>query len=85
MSGNVQKSFVANTNWITEVEYEFLAELVESPEVYVMEYYPQNSSYLPVPIIITDTSYEIKTSVRDSIFNLTINYKMAVDTPMQRQ
>lgn len=85
MSGNVQKSYVANTNWISEVEYEFLAELVESPEVYVMEYYPQNSSYLPVPIIITDTSYEIKTAVRDSIFNLTINYKMAVDTPMQRQ
>ena len=85
MSGNVQKTYIANTNWISEVEYTFLAELVESPEVYVMEYYAQNSSYLPVPIIITDTSYEIKTSVRDSIFNLTINYKMAIDTSIQRQ
>jgi len=85
MSGNIEKTYTANTNWITETEYTFLSELVESPEVYIMEYYPQNSSYLPVPIVITDTSYEIKTSVRDSIFNLTINYKMAINTPMQRQ
>ena len=86
MSGNVEKTFSANTNWITETEYGFLSELVESPEVYIMKNFPPNGySYTPVAILITDTSYEIKTSVRDSIFNLTINYKMAVDTPMQRQ
>jgi hypothetical protein len=86
MSGNIQKTFTANTNWISETEYEFLSELVESPEVYIMKYYATSgSAFDPVAVVITDTSYEIKTAVRDSIFNLTINYKMAVDTPMQRQ
>lgn len=86
MSGNVEKTFTANTNWISETEYDFLSELVESPEVYIMKNYaPSGSSFDPVAVVITDTSYEIKTAVRDTIFNLTINYKMAVDTPMQRQ
>ena len=86
MSGNVEKTLTANTNWISETEYEFLSELIESPEVYIMKSYaPLGASYSPVAVVITDTSYEIKTAVRDSIFNLTINYKMAVDTPMQRQ
>lgn len=86
MSGNVQSTFVANTNWITETEYQVLSELVESPEVYIMKNFPPTGyDYSPVAVIITDTSYEIKTAIRDSIFNLTINYRMAVDTPMQRQ
>jgi hypothetical protein len=85
MSGQVNKTFTANTNWITETEYEYLAELIESPEVYVMEYYAQYNDYKPVPIIVTDTSYEIKSSKREQIFNLTMNYKYSINTPLQRQ
>jgi hypothetical protein len=85
LSGKVQQDFRANTNWISESEYNVLSELVRSPEVYVMVYRPSDDFYYPTPIIITDTSYEIKTAIRDQIFNLTINYKMAVDTPIQRK
>lgn len=85
MSGKTQENYTANTNWLTESEYRVLSELVRSPEVYVMVYRPSDSTYYPTPVIITDTSYEVKTSNRDQIFNLTINYKMAIDTPIQRR
>lgn len=85
LSGKTQQNYTANTNWITESEYGVLSELVRSPEVYVMVYRPSDDTYYPTPVIITDTSYEIKTAIRDQIFNLTINYKMAVDTPIQRK
>lgn len=85
LSGKVQQDFRANTNWISESEYSVLSELVRSPEVYVMVYRQSDNTYYPTPVIITDTSYEIKTAIRDQLFNLSINYKMAVDTPIQRK
>jgi len=83
-SGKVDANYTLNTNWISEIEYEYLSELIESSDVYILKYYPQKTiQYLPVPIIITDTNYEIKTAIRDQLFNVTMNYKMSVDTPMQ--
>jgi hypothetical protein len=82
-SGKIQENYIVNTNWVSEVEYEYLSELVESSDAYIMV--KRNDQYLPypVPIIITDTNYEIKTALRDQLFNMTMNYKMSVDTPMQ--
>ena len=40
---------------------------------------------LKYPIIITDTSYEVKTAYRDKIFNLTLNYRMAYNITTQNK
>lgn len=85
MSGKTQEVYTANSNWLNDSEYSVLSELVRSPEVYLMVYKPADNTYYPTPIIITDTTYEVKRAIRDQIFNLTINYKMAVDTPIQRR
>lgn len=82
-SGKVSENYTVNTNWISEIEYSYLSEMFQSSDVYVLEKYDGQYLPYPIPIIITDTNYEIKTSVRDQIFNLTINYKMSFDTPMQ--
>jgi hypothetical protein len=82
-SGKVNENYTANTNWISETEYSYLSEMFESSDVYILEKYDGQYLPYPIPIIITDTNYEIKTSIRDQIFNLTINYKMSFDTPMQ--
>ena len=82
-SGKINENYTANTNWISEIEYKYLSELMESSDVYLIDKYDGQYNPYPIPIIITDTNYEIKTSIRDQIFNLTMNYKMSFDTPMQ--
>lgn len=85
-SGDVK--YTANSNWITEAESSWLEELLTSPEVYILG----NTSTLntastgyKLPIIITDTSYEVKTYLRNQIFNLVLNYTMANDLNLQNE
>jgi hypothetical protein len=85
ISSSVDEEFVLNSNWISEIEYEWLSQLIESNDVYVLENYVGQSLPYPVPIMITDTSYEFKTSNRDQLFNLTINYRYAVQKGTQTQ
>lgn len=84
ISTKIEEEFTINSNWISEAEYSWLSELVSSQDVYVMEPVSTYSNDLyPIPIIITDTSFEFKTFNRDQIFNLTLNYKLANDKPSQ--
>ncbi len=84
ISSKIEEQYTLNSNWLSETEYEWLSELIESTDVYIMKSISTLSDNLyPVPIIITDTSYEFKTFNRDQIFNLTINYKLANEKPSQ--
>ncbi len=87
ISSMVEEEFVLNSNWITETENDWLSELIESNDVYILEKWipPAEQEYYPVPIVITDASYEYKTAYRDQLFNLTINYKYAVEKGTQTQ
>lgn len=71
LAQDVQYTFQLNSNWISEAEYNWLEELITSPEVFYIE------GGRLAPIVITDTSYVVKTALRDRIFNLTINYKLS--------
>lgn len=101
LSSNVVETFTMNTDWISEDDYKFLGQLVSSPEVFVyydrntlkvrssqlgLEGYdvPGDNGH-NIPIIITDNSYEYKTTNRDKLFNLTIAFKYAFDTNLQNQ
>jgi len=80
--------FLLNSDWITEDEYGFLEQLVTSPQVYIFhETYTLSDNTIlrgvNIPIIITDTSYEHKTTLRDRLFNLQLNYKLAYDGNLQ--
>jgi hypothetical protein len=85
ISERIEEEYTLNSNWITEIEFEWLSELIESTDVYILEKWIPDAeqTYYPVPIMITDTSYEYKTAIRDKIFNLTINYKLANLKPSQ--
>jgi hypothetical protein len=85
ISSEVDVEFTLNSNWISEVEFEWLSELIESNDVYILESYIGESKPYPVPIIITDTNYEYKTAYRDQIFNLTLNYRYAAQKGIQTQ
>lgn len=77
LSQDITESFTLNSNWITENESIFLQELITSPEVYIEE---GNDLY---PITIIDQNYEVKTVLRNRLFNLTINYKNSYDINIQ--
>jgi len=81
-SVEADESFTLQSNWITEKDAIWLEELMTSPEVYILDYingYPYNDTRgaVKIPIIITNTSYEVKTTLRDKLFNISINYKLA--------
>ena len=77
----VAEQHVVNTNFISETTYGFLSQLLLSPEVYVLD----ETNLVPLPIIITDSSFEFKTANRDVIFNLTLTYQMSFDIQTQKQ
>lgn len=80
-SQQVTEQHTVNTTFITEDTYTFLNQLLLSPEVYVLDEVNMN----PLPIIITDSSFEFKTANRDQIFNLTLTYQMSYDIQTQKQ
>lgn len=80
LAQDVQHTFSLNSNWVSESDYAYLEELISSPNVYIVE-----SNGELTPINITDTSYQIKTQLRDKLFNLTINYKLSYGINIQNQ
>lgn len=66
-----EETWSIQSNWITQAESEWLVNLIQSREVYELK---SGEIY---PIQILDTSYQVKQSIRDQIFNLTIQFKYA--------
>ena len=80
LAQKAEAKMTMNSNWITENEATWLEELLTSPDVYILT---TNSTKLP--IIITDNSYEVKTYLRNQVFNLVLNYKFAYDINLQNE
>jgi hypothetical protein len=88
LSQTAEPKMTITSNWITEKESMWLEQLITSPEVFVLG----NSSVLntaatgyKLPIIVTDNSYEVKTYLRNQVFNLQLNFKYAYDLNLQNQ
>jgi hypothetical protein len=70
-------TWVANTDFLSQYDYNFLQELISSPEVYRM------SGTYSIPVVITDSSWVQKTYNEEQIFNLTISFKDAFNVLTQ--
>lgn len=68
-----------STDWLTDAEYTWLAQLVQSPLVYL------EVDAVLYPIQITDTNYEPKENIVDSLQNLTIGTDFATMYKTQHQ
>jgi|694.fasta_scaffold126107_2 hypothetical protein len=83
-----EDNYTIQSNWITDNEAKWLEELMTSPEVYIIgndseTYYSQPSTAYKLPIVITGNSYEVKTTLRDKMFNFVLTYKMSFNTNLQ--
>lgn len=74
------ETFKCTSGWITEAESDWLLDLVESPEVYIVS---QQVAEL-VPIIVTDVNYTYKTVSKDQLFNLEVTFKPTYDNVRQQ-
>jgi hypothetical protein len=70
---------IANTDWITEYDYNYLQELFTSPNVFVID----EVTLVKIPIVIVDTTWTQETLLRDKIFNCSITYQYAYDINLQ--
>jgi hypothetical protein len=70
-SQNAEEISDIKSDWITEKQSEWLSGLIESREVYHIK----DGDLYPIQII--DRNYQVKSSVRDQIFNVNIKFKYA--------
>jgi hypothetical protein len=90
LTTDAEQQTVINTDWVSEYDYNYLQQLFTSPEVYVLteetglvsgRYTTTDMNKLP--IIITNTNWEQKTQLRETIFNCTITFKYAYNVNTQ--
>ena len=72
-------SYKVQSDWINDEESVWLQELISSNEVYVI-----NSDGTATPIVLDENSYEIKNSLNDKLFNISISYTLASKLNSQR-
>ena len=80
LSNKITEQHLVNSDWIDENTYYWLKDLVSSIDVYY-----SNDVNNPVPIMIIDSNFEIKTTNRNRIFNLLLTYEHSVQYGVQKQ
>ena len=88
LAQKAEQRYTINSNWITQDDSIWLEELLTSPEIYVLgntDSLGGPTTGYRLPIIITDTTYEVKTAIRDRVFNLVVNFKYAFTTNLQNE
>lgn len=88
LAQKAEELWTITSNWITEKDSIWLEELLTSPEVFILgndDTLGGASGGYKLPIIITDNSYEVKTALRNQIFNLIINFKYSYDLNLQNE
>lgn len=94
LATTVEETYEIKSDWITDIESEWLSELLTSTEVYEVLSGTYSSGNLndfasftgrTQPINIVNTSYEVQTTLRQKMYNLTIQYKWAQPLNLQNQ
>jgi hypothetical protein len=74
-----QKSYIVSSDWVSQRDYEWLRELVSSPEVYLLEEATTAANSKFLPIIITNTSWQQRTTIDNKLFSASVEFRMAYD------
>lgn len=75
------KEFTVTSDWLTDSEFEWLQELVRSPRIWLRYTYLVDGSPVEtlLPILITDTAYNVYKRDFDKLNTLSITYKYTID------
>jgi hypothetical protein len=75
------RQYTALSDWLTDAEFQWLQELVRSPRVWLRKAFQTDEGvreYL-VPILITDTSYNVYKRDIDQLKTLSVTYRFTFD------
>jgi hypothetical protein len=75
------KEFTVSSDWLTDEEFEWLAQMVRSLRLWLRKAFETGDGVLEylVPILVTDTSYNVWKRDFDQLHTLTITYKFTFD------
>ena len=75
------KEFTVSSDWLTDQEFEWLAQMVRSPRLWLRKAFNTDEGVVDylVPILVTDTSYNVWKRDFDQLHTLTITYKFTFD------
>jgi hypothetical protein len=78
------KEFTVSSDWLTDQEFEWLAQMVRSPRLWLRKSFQTDEGVVDylVPILVTDTSYNVWKRDFDQLHTLTITYKFTFDEAM---
>jgi len=70
---DIFEEYTINSDFLSDDEALYIKELVESPYVYYLK------DGLKLPIVITNNSYDLKTTLNDLLIQYTINFRFGYD------
>jgi hypothetical protein len=75
------KEFTVTSDWLTDSEFEWLAEMIRTPRAWVRGSYMGESGVVNVliPILITNTAYNVFKRDFDQLHTLSITYRYTFD------
>ena len=78
------KEFTVSSDWLTDAEFEWLAEMVRSPRLWLRKAFQTDEGVVEylVPILVTDTSFNVWKRDFDQLHTLTMTYKYTFDEAM---
>ena len=78
------KEFTVSSDWLTDEEFEWLAQMVRSPRLWLRKAFETADGVLEylVPILVTDTQYNVWKRDFDQLHTLTMTYKFTFDEAM---
>lgn len=77
-----QDKITLRSDWLNTDEAEWLAELISSPSVYIRTLV--DITQTPVPVIVTNTEWEKKSTAQGEVFKLDLNIEFSVKNYRQR-
>lgn len=78
-AGRIKERLRINTDWLSDAEYQWLAQLVTSPQVFIED---AGTLY---PVVVSATNYEFKEHIVDGLINLTLDVEFGNTTKTQFQ
>ena len=78
-AGRFREKLRLNTDWLSDAEYQWLAQLVTSPEIYVED---EGELY---PVIMTQNNYEFREHIVDGLINLGVEFDFGATYKTQFQ
>lgn len=77
LSTKAKESYTISSSWVSQNDYNFLKELITSPQVYLIsEGYDKQYK---LPITITNTTWNLKTTIDNKLFSASVDFEMAYD------